>query len=245
MSLSLLMILLLTACASNKDNDESSAGDDNEPDYSSSVDPWEPMNRKIYAFNDFADRWVLVPVAKGYQWVTPDPVETGISNAYSNLFEITNIANDLLQLKFIQAISDSGRFLVNTTLGLFGFIDVASRLGMEKHQEDFGQTLGYWGAPSGPFLVVPLFGPRTIRSGVGSLVDTYTDPVWYIEDSTTQYSILGLRYVSDRAGLIQAEELISGDRYTFIRDAYLQRREFLVKDGVVDDDFGDEDDAWE
>ena len=116
---------------------------------------------------------------------------------------------------------------------------------MEKHQEDFGETLGYWGTPSGPFLVVPLFGPRTIRSGVGSLVDTYTDPVWYIEDSTTQYSILGLRYVSDRAGLIQAEELISGDRYTFIRDAYLQRREFLVKDGVVDDDFGDEDDAWE
>lgn len=249
-SLSLLVILalLLGGCASskNKDNSDDEFSEDSYiDDHAASVDPWESVNRKIYTFNDYADRWVLLPVAKGYQWVTPDPVETGVSNAYANLLEITNVVNGLLQLKFVQAASDTGRFLVNTTLGLLGFIDVASHMGLEKHNEDFGQTLGYWGTPSGPYIVVPFFGPRTIRSGAGSLLDTYTDPLWYMENPNYRYSLLGLRYVSDRASLIQAEELISGDRYTFIRDAYLQRREFLVNDGVVEDDFGDEQEDWD
>lgn len=255
-SLLLLLILALGGCAQSSQTDDSAEDYDKsfeedfdelsfEDDYAADVDPWEPMNRGIFAFNDFADRWVLLPVATGYQWVTPDPVETGVSNAYANLFEITNIFNDLLQLKFVQACSDTGRFVVNSTLGLLGFIDVASHLGLEKHNEDFGQTLGYWGAPSGPYIVVPLFGSRTIRSGGGSLVDMYTDPMWGVSDSTTRWGLVGLRWVSNRASLIQAEELISGDRYTFIRDAYLQRREFLVNDGVVEDTFGDEDEGWD
>jgi phospholipid-binding lipoprotein MlaA len=242
-------MLAVTGCANDSHKDDSPSGDDFEDDafvedHAANVDPWEPMNRGIYAFNDFADRWVLLPVATGYQWITPAPVESGVSNFYANLFEIRNIVNDLLQLKFVQAGSDASRFVVNTTLGLLGFVDAASYIGLEKNNEDFGQTLGYWGAPSGPYIVVPLFGPRTIRSGTGSLVDTFTDPVFYIDDNTLKYSLLGLRYTSDRAGLIQAEKLITGDRYTFIRDSYLQRREFLVNDGVVEDSFGNEDEDW-
>lgn len=242
----LCLILTVTGCANDSHKDDSPGGDDAFiEDHAANVDPWEPMNRGIYAFNDFADRWVLLPVATGYQWVTPDSVENGVSNFYANLFEIRNFVNDLLQLKFVQAGSDASRFVVNTTLGLLGFIDAASYIGLEKHNEDFGQTLGYWGAPSGPYIVVPFFGPRTIRSGTGSLVDTFADPVFYINDNTLKYSLLGLRYTSDRAGLIAVEKLITGDRYTFIRDSYLQRRDFLVNDGVVEDSFGDEDEDWD
>ncbi len=242
-SVVLSCLLSLTACTQSSNTDDSQSAED-EQDYAAKVDPWEPMNRKFYAFNDGADRYVLLPVAKGYRWVTPDPVETGIGNMFANLSEITTVANDILQFKLLQACSDTGRFLVNTTVGLFGFFDVASHIGLEKHNEDFGQTLGYWGTPSGPYIVVPLFGSRTIRSGAGGLVDTYTDPLWQLQDNETRWGLVGLRYVSDRASLIQAEELISGDRYTFIRDAYIQRREFLVNDGVVEDDFGEEED-WE
>lgn len=263
LSLVLSLLLVVSGCAGTPESEsgkadsvesvETEQGDSEfeddtfaeELDFASEVDPWETMNRGIFAFNDTLDQWVLLPVSKGYQWVTPDPMETGVSNAYANLFEITNIFNSLLQLKFVDACASTGRFLVNSTLGLFGFIDVASDLGLEKRNEDFGQTLGYWGAPSGPYIVVPFFGSRTIRSGVGSLGDMVTDPLWGVSDNTTRWGLVGLRWVSDRASLIQAEELITGDRYTFIRDAYLQRREFLVNDGVVEDDFGEEDEDWD
>ncbi len=250
MYLLLCCVLALAGCAQDSHKEDSQGSDEDFDngafeDHAANVDPWETMNRGTYAFNDFADRWVLLPVATGYQWITPDPVETGVSNFYANLFEIRNIANDLLQLKFVQAASDTGRFLINTTLGLLGFVDAASYIGLEKNNEDFGQTLGYWGVPSGPYVVVPFFGPRTIRSGTGSLVDTFADPVFYVDDDTLRYGLLGLRYTSDRAGLIQAEKLITGDRYTFIRDSYLQRRNFLVNDGVVEDSFGNEDDDWD
>ena len=212
-------------------------------------DPLESFNRKIFAFNDFADRYTLKPLAKGYQWVTPDPVEKGVSNVFSNLFEIRTILNDLLQLKFSQAASDSGRFLINSTFGLAGIFDLATDAGLEKNNEDFGQTLGYWGVGSGPYIVMPLLGSYTFRSGLGVLVDNNVDYVTHIDHVPTRNSTLALRMVNTRAGLFTAETLITGDRYTFIRDAYTQRREFLTNDGAIqEDDFGDDDedfDDWE
>ncbi len=213
-------------------------------------DPWEPLNRKIFAFNDFADTWLLLPIAKGYQWVTPDPLEQGVNNFFGNIFEIRNIANGLLQFKLVQAASDTGRFVVNSTVGLAGFFDVASRIGLEKHEEDFGQTLGYWGVGAGPYMVVPIFGSHTLRDGTGAILDNYsTDPIARIDHVPTRNTVWLFNKVTVRADLIQAEQLITGDRYTFIRDAYLQRREYLVNDGVVSDSFGDDDwgddDGWD
>ncbi|ARN76431.1 hypothetical protein BST96_14905 [Oceanicoccus sagamiensis] len=213
----------------------------------STPDPWEPLNRKIFAFNDFADRYALTPVAKGYQWITPDPVEAGIGNMFSNLLEVTTILNDLLQLKFGQAASDTGRFLLNSTVGLLGLFDVATPIGLEKHEEDFGQTLGYWGVGPGPYIVVPIFGSYTVRDGLGAYIDTYSDYVTNIDHIPTRNQLWLMRNIDKRAGLFAAEELITGDRYAFIRDAYLQRREYLVNDGVVVDSFGEEDwdDDWD
>ena len=207
----------------------------------STPDPWEPLNRKIFAFNDFADRYALTPVAKTYQFITPDPLEAGIGNMFSNLFEITTILNDLLQLKFGQAASDAGRFLLNSTVGLLGLFDVATPVGLEKHEEDFGQTLGYWGMGSGPYIVVPIIGSYTLRDGVGAYIDSYSDYVTDLNHIPTRNQLWLMRNIDNRARLFAAEELITGDRYTFIRDAYLQRREYLVNDGVVVDSFGEED----
>lgn len=210
-------------------------------------DPWESWNRKVFVFNDTADRWVLKPVAKGYRWVMPDMLETGVSNVFSNLFEVTTITNDLLQGKFSQALSDSGRFLINSTIGLAGLFDVASPLGLDKHREDFGQTLGVWGVGSGPYIVVPFLGSYTLRSGAGGIAESQTtDLVQYIDPTRSRNQVWLGRIISNRANLIAAEQLITGDRYSFIRDAYLQQRDFLLKDGKVEDTFGDEDyeDDW-
>lgn len=206
-------------------------------------DPWEDFNRKIFAFNDFVDRYTLKPASKAYQWITPDPVERGVANVFSNLLEITTIVNDLLQFKFTQAASDTGRFVINTTVGLGGIFDVASPIGLTKNDEDFGQTLGYWGMGSGPYLVVPFFGSYTLRDGFGAYLDVYSDVLAEVDHIPSRNQIVILRYIDKRVGLFAAEELITGDRYAFIRDAYLQRREYLVNDGVVQDTFGDED--WE
>lgn len=207
----------------------------------STPDPWELINRKTFAFNDVADHYVLTPVAKTYQFVTPDPLEAGIDNMFSNLLEVTTIINDLLQLKFAQAASDTGRFLLNSTVGLLGLFDVATPVGLEKHDEDFGQTLGYWGIGSGPYVVVPILGSYTIRDGLGTYLDTYSDYVTNLDHIPSRNQSRLLRTVDKRAGLFAAEELITGDRYAFIRDVYLQRREYLVNDGSIVDSFGDED----
>jgi phospholipid-binding lipoprotein MlaA len=209
-------------------------------------DPWESFNRKIFVFNDTADRYVLKPVAKGYEWVTPQFLEDGIHNMFSNIGEVGNILNSLLQAKFKNTAVDSGRLIVNSTVGVLGFFDVAGKIGMQAHQEDFGQTLGHWGVKSGPYLVVPLLGPRTVRDGFGSIADSYTDPIPYaVEHVPTRNQILATRVVDARAQLLQAEELMSGDRYIFMRDAYLQRRQFLVNDGTVEDTFGDDDQNYD
>jgi phospholipid-binding lipoprotein MlaA len=197
-------------------------------------DPLEPLNRGIYAVNDAIDRAVMKPVATGYRAVLPGFVQTGVSNFFSNLDDITVIVNGILQLKIPQAASDTGRFLINSTIGLLGFFDVATQLGLEKHNEDFGQTLGYWGIGSGPYLVLPLLGPSSFRDGIGRLVDWKTDVLSWEDHIRTRNQLIALRAVSDRANLLDSEKVLDTaalDRYTFLRDAYLQRRRSLVYDG--------------
>lgn len=207
-------------------------------------DPWEGFNRSVYRFNDFFDRYLLKPVAEGYVRVTPQPVRTGIGNFFSNLGEVTTVINDLLQGKFKQAGLDSTRFLVNTTVGLVGFIDVGSRIGLERNNEDFGQTLGYWGVESGPYLMLPFLGPSTVRDAAGLVPEYYyASPLELaVEEHRVRYGLYGVDAVDTRARLLDAEKMVAGDRYTFIREAYLQRRAFLVRDGALDDSFLDEDD---
>lgn len=206
-------------------------------------DPWESFNRKVFAFNDFADRYFLKPVAKGYDTVTPQFLENGIHNMFANLGEVSDILNSLLQAKFKNSAISGGRLLLNSTVGLFGFFDVASKVGWQSQDEDFGQTLGHWGVGPGPYVVLPFLGPRTVRDGFGNIADVYTDPLPYVvEDVPTRNQLYALRIVDSRAQLLKAEELVSGDRYIFMRDAYLQRRQFLINDGVVQDTFGEDED---
>lgn len=208
-------------------------------------DPFESWNRKVFTFNDWADRYMLRPVAVGYTKVTPDPVERGISRMFSNIGEVPTVLNSLLQGKPSRAANSTGRFLVNSTVGLLGFFDVARHVGLEKAEgEDFGQTLGRWGVPSGPYVVLPLLGSSTLRDAPSLLVDMYANPIYYMEDEGARLGVVAVGVVSTRANLLDAETLISGDRYLFIRDVYLQRREFLVRDGEVEDDFGDFDDYY-
>ncbi|BFM06598.1 MlaA family lipoprotein [Halioxenophilus aromaticivorans] len=210
-------------------------------------DPWEGFNRSMYRFNDALDRAILKPAAKGYKFVTPDPVEKGVSNVFSNLGEVSTILNSMLQWKWKSAAHSTGRFVVNSTLGIVGILDVAGHVGLEKRPgEDFGQTLATWGVGSGPFLVLPFFGPSTVRDGFGTVVDWYSDPVTYADlHSDTRWAIRGVRLVDQRARLLEVEELMSGDRYSFIRDAYLQNRDYLIKDGQVEDDFGGEQEQFD
>ncbi len=204
-------------------------------------DPLESWNRKVHTFNDFADRYALKPVAQAYQAITPDVVDVGVTNFFRNLREPITILNDIFQLKLMQAGADSSRFLINSSLGLAGLFDVASRLGLQRNQEDFGQSLGYWGVKPGPYVELPFFGPSSVRDAFSLVPDMYTSPILYVNDVSARAVATGLRVTDLRADLLQAEGLITGDRYIFLRDSFLQRRESLVRDGVVEDDFGEED----
>ena len=197
-------------------------------------DPWESFNRKTFAFNDAVDQAVMKPVAQGYQKVVPGFAREGINNFYDNIEDIGTSLNNFLQGKPREGLSDAGRFLVNTFLGVFGLWDVATPMGLEKHSEDFGQTLGVWGVESGPFLVLPFLGPSTVRDGTARFVD----PSWYwgeyVDPERLYWGIWTLDKVRIRANLLQAESLLEGaalDRYTFIRDAWVQRRRSQVFDG--------------
>ena len=204
-------------------------------------DPWEGFNRGSYGFTDWVDRHLLKPVALGYRWLLPDPVEQGVSNVFSNLGEVVTIANEVLQADFPEAAQSTGRVLINSTIGIGGILEVADSMGLEKREpEDFGQTLAVWGVPSGPYLYVPLLGPSSVRDAPGRLVDYFFNPVNYIEDNETRQIVRGVDLVQARAELLDTEQLLSGDRYLFIRDAYQQRREFLINDGEISDDFGDD-----
>lgn len=217
-------------------------------------DPLEGINRGIYKFNDVADRYAMQPVAKAYKAVAPSPMRTGISNFFSNLGTLTTVVNDLLQLKFAQAFTDAGRFVINSTFGLAGFIDVASMDKIEKHNEDFGQTLGHWGIGPGAYLVLPILGPSTVRDAGGLVVDVSTsDPITYLHnigEVRTYNQVRAVQLLDRRTQLLDATDLVDNasiDPYAFMRDAYLQRRASMVQDGLVpkellQDDFEPADD---
>lgn len=216
----LALALLLSACATT------GAGDPH--------DPWESLNRKTFAFNDAIDRAVLKPVAQGYQKVTPPFVQARVNNFFDNIYDVETSLNQVLQGKLPDGINDFGRIVVNTTFGIFGLWDVATPLGLEKHHEDFGQTLGVWGVPSGPYFVIPFFGPSTARDAPAKVVD----PKWYysyaLDNDALYWSAWSLDVIRDRANLLKAERIVEEaalDRYTFIRDGWLQRRRSQVYDG--------------
>jgi phospholipid-binding lipoprotein MlaA len=197
-------------------------------------DPWEPVNRKIFVFNEKLDSWVLKPVAQGYDAVAPLPVRSGVSNFIANVDDVWIGLNNLLQGKPLQGLGDWGRFLVNSTLGVAGVFDVASELGLDKHEEDFGQTLGVWGVGDGPYVMLPFFGPRTLRDAGGFVVDFAAGPFGYIKDIPARNIARGVRVVSERADLLSAEGAFDAaaiDRYAYLRDFYLSRRKSLIRDG--------------
>ena len=213
-----LSLSLLSGCATNGDP----------------RDPLEPLNRGIYVFNDGVDALLIRPAASFYTHILPEFMRTGVSNFFSNLNDVIVAVNGLLQLKVAQAGSDVARLAVNSTVGVLGLFDVATGMGLEKHDEDFGQTLGYWGIGDGPYLVLPILGPSNVRDGVGWVGDFYAWPVTYVEDDSTRNILVAARIVSARAELLAASSILETaalDRYAFVRDAYLQRRRNQIYDG--------------
>ena len=205
----------------------------------SKADPLEGLNRATYAFNDAVDKAVLEPVAKGYQAVTPGFFRAGVSNLFMNIGDVATGLNNLLQGKGSDAASDAGRFLINSTLGVLGLFDVATPMGLQKHNEDFGQTLGKWGVSSGPFLMLPLMGPSTLRDAVSRPVDSYAGYSRYMDHIRTRNSVFGLEIIDLRANLLGASSTLDAaalDKYQFIRDAYLQRRLRSIYDGKAPQD---------
>lgn len=212
-------------------------------------DPLEPMNRAIFRFNDAVDQSVAVPIAKGYQKITPHPLRTAISNFFSNLGDLSNVANELLQLKITDATADLMRFTMNTTFGIGGLIDFATLAKLPKHHQDFGLTMGRWGIPSGPYLVLPIFGPSTFRDGVGLAVDVRFNPLNYAEPAA-RTPLYILQFVSARSDMLGATNILQQaalDKYSFVRDAYLQQRKSRLNAGSSNapalPDYGDEEDT--
>ena len=200
------------------------------------IDPFESMNRAVFTFNENADEYVIKPVAEAYQFVLPDFVRTGVTNFFSNIGDVFVAVNNLLQGKPGNAANDIGRFLVNSTIGIVGLFDVATEAGLEKNKEDFGQTLGVWGVPSGPYVVLPLFGPSSVRDTAGLALDIKTDFILNSNQLNHDQKVGStvLRVVNQRANLLDASQLLEDaafDKYSFLRDSYLQRRRNQVYDG--------------
>lgn len=198
-------------------------------------DPWESFNRSIFQFNDAVDRWALRPVASGYRTVTPDFVDKAVTNVFKNVGDIVSLANTILQLKPERAAATTTRIMFNTIFGLGGIFDVATQWGIPRQREDFGQTLVYWGVPEGNYLMLPLLGPATVTDAIGYIPDGYVNPLNHLGEPQV-YILSGLEVVDQRAAVIPAENLIVGDRYTFIRNAYLQQRRLVINDGKVESD---------
>lgn len=200
-------------------------------------DPFEGFNRHVYSFNETMDEILFDHVGTFYRAITPDFVDKGISNFFSNLNDISVVANDILQLKIGQAYLDTARFIFNSTLGFLGFVDVSTKMGLEKHDEDFGQTLGHWGVGSGPYLMVPLMGPATVRDATGFIVDrTVLSPITYLESDELRAGLLTLNYVDVKSDLLSATNLIGDaalDEYEFIKNAYFDRRNSQINGGSL------------
>ena len=228
--------LLLVGCATQH---PPAAPEDRSP-----ADPWEPLNRRIHAFNNNVDRISFKPLARGYEALFPAPMRRGINNFSRNLLGPLFIINNFLQGKVQRGFSETGRFLANSTWGILGFVDVGKDLGMETYREDFGQTLATWGVPDGPYVVVPILGPRTLRDATMIPLNFAADPTFWIQDDVTRWSLYLVRAVDVRAQLFAAEALMedSYDRYLTVRESYLQNRRFLIFDGnpPEDEDFYDD-----
>lgn len=208
-------------------------------------DPFEPINRAVFDFNDGADRYVLRPVAKGYDAVTPTFFKAGVNNFFNNFLDVNAALNALLQGRFEYARDNTGRVVINTTLGFFGMFDVATDMGIPQYQTDFGHTLAIWGAPRGPYVMLPLLGPNTVRGTVAVAFDGYVSPTGQLRQDEAEWGLRALNLIDLRASLLDGDQLITGDRYLFVRDAFLQRRDALVNDGQAVDNFSEFDDGWE
>ncbi|MDG2347408.1 MAG: VacJ family lipoprotein [SAR86 cluster bacterium] len=195
-------------------------------------DPFEDINRKVWAFNEFLDDNFAKPAAEVYTSIAPDFVEIGLNNFFRNINELDNTANQLLQGRPLLALNDFSRFIINSTIGLAGFIDIGSKLGLERHDEDFGQTLGAWGVNSGPFLMIPIYGPSTPRSLAGRSVSSVLSGTFAIKETDVRLGITALDALETRARYLEVETLIIGDRYSFIRDSYMQYQEFESSNGL-------------
>ncbi|QQC63318.1 MlaA family lipoprotein [Paraburkholderia ginsengisoli] len=197
-------------------------------------DPFEGLNRTIFTVNDKIDQYALKPVAKGYVWATPQPVRDSVTNFFSNIGDVYIAANNLLQLKITDGVQDIMRIVINTVFGVGGLFDVATLAKLPKHENDLGLTLGHYGVPPGPYLVLPLFGPSTVRDAVGSVGNYYVNPLSYIDPPGLSWALYGLNVVNTRANLLNASDVLEGaalDKYSFVRNAYLQRRQYLLSDG--------------
>jgi len=204
---------------------------------SNNIDPFEDINRIVFNISDDLDQAVLRPAAEFYSEYTPLFLKNGITNVFSNLSEVDTIVNQLLQGKVWYAAQDTGRFVINSTVGIVGFFDIASRAGLEKHDEDFGQTLGYWGVPTGFYLFVPFLGPTTLRDMLAKPTSWFLSGNFSVSDEEASIFLNVLDVIETRERLLIAENLIVGDKYDFVRDAYLQSREYLAADGDIEDDF--------
>ena len=227
--LALSLVAMMFGCASIP------AGVPPSPD-----DPWESFNRSVFEFNEGLDKYVLKPVVSGYRFVLPEFIREGVYNFFSNYNDIYTALNNLLQGKPDFAFNDLMRVVVNTTMGLGGLIDLATPGGLEKHKEDFGQTFGVWGIPSGPYVVLPFFGPSSVRDTFGTVADLETDYLFkYIPDVGLRNSLTGLRVVNARNTYYEAGDLLDGaaiDKYSFLRDAYIQRRKYQINEGRDDEE---------
>jgi len=214
------LITLMTGCASVDNRD-----------------PLEGFNRGVYKFNDVSDKAVFKPIAGAYKAVLPTPVRSGVNNFFSNLKTFVTAINQVLQFKFNKAAESAGRFVINSTVGVAGLFDVASKQGIPQYKEDFGQTLGFWGVGNGAYLVLPFFGPSSLRDGAGLITESMTiEPLGYVDDPRTRNILLGTKFIDTRASFLPGSDLLDEaalDPYTFMRDAYLQRRANQVADGEV------------
>jgi len=215
-----LLVLVLSGCASLSENKS---------------DPWEGWNRGVYKFNKTLDSSIAKPLTQGYKAITPDIVETGISNMFSNLNDIPTMINNLLQGKVSDSFSDLGRFVINSTIGVVGLWDPASSMGLEKNDEDFGQTLGAWGVGDGPYMMIPILGPSTLRDIGAYPADSLIDPLNQIDHIPTRNQATFLELIDKRSGLMQYESQLEDviDEYAFVRDIYLQNRRYKVLDGDI------------
>jgi len=199
-------------------------------------DPFEDLNRDIFIFNEKLDETLLKPAAIAYRKVTPQFARSGVTNFFNNLEEIDTTINQVLQGEIKYAFNDAGRFVINTTIGLFGLIDVASKMGLERHEEDFGQTLGVWGFNSGPYIMIPFLGPSNPRDLLSRPISSFLSGTFAMEDDDVKITLVGIDALETRERLLDAETLIIGDKYIFVKDAYVQSREYEINNGSTEDD---------